>query len=265
MYANRQTARDGFIPEAAVGMLYPFKSAAYAASLALRLVAVGLWEVTEGGYLVHEFEEWNETKEVREGRMAQARERAAQSYERRRAQNSAHPLRRREAQTPGAEKDVLQNSSGSTPLHSLPERDPPPPSVVAPQGADIATDDLNSFAPDPPKPKAREKKPRPVKWSRFPADFEPDASHQKIATELGLDLAQQLLEIRDHEYKSPRSDAAAALRTWLRNVPKFTPAPRSSLPFRGPRQPEVSPNVDYDTRAALASSRRVQEFLAGAK
>jgi len=265
MYANRQTARDGFIPEAAVGMLYPFKSAAYAASLALRLVTVGLWEVTEGGYLVHEFEEWNEPKDVREDRKAQARERAAQSYERRRAQNSAPPLRRREAQSLRAEKDVLQNSSGSTPLHSLPERDPPTPSVLPPQGGDIAKADLDSFAPDPPKPKARERKPRQAQWSRFPADFEPDESHRKLAAKLGLDLPEQLAEIRDHQFKSPKSDPAATLRTWLRNAPKFAPAPRSPLPFRGSRQPEVSPNVDYDTRAALASSRRLQEFLAGAK
>lgn len=258
MYANRQTARDGFIPEAAVGMLYPFKSAAYAASLALRLVAVGLWEVTDGGYLVHEFEEWNEPKDVREDRKAQARERAAQSYERRRAQNSAPPLRRREAQSLRAEKDVLQNSSGSTPLHSLPERDPPTPSVLPPQGGDIAKADLDSFAPN-----HRARKPKLPQWRRFPPDFEPDESHQKLAVQLGLNLSQQLAEIRDHEFAKPKSDPAATLRTWLRNAPKFG-APTLGLARAhrpDPRNEAQDRNADHDSREALAASRRVREML----
>ncbi len=53
MYANRQKERDGFIPDAAIGMLYPVKSPK---RLAEKLVAVGLWERVDGGYRIHDFE-----------------------------------------------------------------------------------------------------------------------------------------------------------------------------------------------------------------
>lgn len=55
MYCRRQRGGRGFIPEPMVGMLYPVKAPK---KLADRLVKVGLWVVTEGGYLVHEYAEW---------------------------------------------------------------------------------------------------------------------------------------------------------------------------------------------------------------
>lgn len=60
MYANRQDARDGFVPAAMLPLLYPMKRPT---SLAERLVAVGLWSEAPGGYVIHQFAEWNRSKE----------------------------------------------------------------------------------------------------------------------------------------------------------------------------------------------------------
>ncbi len=269
MYANRQTARDGFIPAAVVGMLYPYPPAK-TAKLAARLVAVGLWVEADGGYRIHQFTIWNQTKEQREHELEEGRRRAAKSYEQRKANginSSPEEVRRRVTEESG----VLQNSSGSisTPI-PLPERDPPTPSVLAPQGADrdIGQADLDSFSPNPAvisaKRKTPERKSKPAQWRRFPHDFEPDDTHRKIALQLGLSLQQQLAEIRDHEFAKPKTDAAATFRTWLRNAPKFgagtVGAPRAHRP--DPRNEAQDRNADHDTRAALESARKVREMHA---
>lgn len=78
MYANRQQARDGFIPELALGILYPFKS--QPKKLAARLVEAGLWVRTEKGYQIHQYHQWNPTAEAVEAERAAGRARAAKSY-----------------------------------------------------------------------------------------------------------------------------------------------------------------------------------------
>jgi hypothetical protein len=135
--------------------------------------------------------------------------------------------------------------------------------VFAPQGLDrdISSGDLASFAPEPAKLRAK----RPVKsqWRRFPADFEPDETHRKLAAQLGLNLAQQLAEIRDHEFAKPKSDAAATLRTWLRNAPKFgAPTLGTQRAHRSdPRNEAQDRNADHDTRERLQASSKVRELL----
>jgi len=267
MYANRQAARDGFIPDAALGMLYPFKAAT---KLALKLVEVRLWHRVEGGYLIHEFTSWNQTKEQREHALSSGRDRAARSYAlRAKNQNSSGE---ESPKTPTEENAVLQNSSGSIPTPTptptpLPVRDPPTPSVFAPQGADrdISAGDLGSFAPDPAvisRPqKTREKKPNSTQWRRFPPDFEPDESHRQLATQLGLNLAQQLAEIRDHQFAKPKSDAAATLRTWLRNAPKFGAPALGASRRIDPRAEVQDRNAQHDAQRALRSSQAVRELM----
>jgi hypothetical protein len=93
MYANRQPKRDGRIPEAVVGMLYPFKAPQ---KLAKKLVEVGLWEKVPGGYQIHDYLTWNKTKEQVDHEKAEARRRAAESYERRKL-TSAPPSALRSA------------------------------------------------------------------------------------------------------------------------------------------------------------------------
>jgi hypothetical protein len=126
MYANRQPARDGRIPAAAVAMLYPFKNPK---RLAEKLVEVGLWERTETGYQIHEFTFWNQTKEQRETTLAKGRERAARSYENRKPKNvnSSPPSSLDSSGDSSGEEFVKKtNSSGSTPLplHSAAAEDP---------------------------------------------------------------------------------------------------------------------------------------------
>ncbi len=74
MYANRQPARDGFVPDGTVPMLYPFKNAR---KLAARLVNVGLWTKADGGYQIHEFTLWNKNREQLDAERESTRNRVA--------------------------------------------------------------------------------------------------------------------------------------------------------------------------------------------
>jgi hypothetical protein len=51
-YANRQPARDGFVPAAVLPMLYPIPGVTKQAA---RLVDAGLWERVEGGFQIHDY------------------------------------------------------------------------------------------------------------------------------------------------------------------------------------------------------------------
>ncbi len=85
MYANRQDARDGFIPEDAIFLFYRF---ANPSELATKLVEVGLWDKVEGGFQVHDFHDWNLSKEDRETELAAARDRMKKA----RAKKGKDPL-----------------------------------------------------------------------------------------------------------------------------------------------------------------------------
>lgn len=251
------------------------------APLGKKLVAVlkeltdlGVWIPKPGGYQIHNFLQWN----------LSAADISARSEAKSRA-GSVGGLRSAQAKAKQESSSCLEPASGvlevaaktfcpsvkqnSSPYpypypYPLPERDPPTPSVLPPQGGerDIGAGDLRSFSPDSRELKAKsQKKPRELQWCRFPPDFEPDDSHRRLALQLGLNLQQQLTEIRDHQFAKPKSDPAATLRTWLRNAPKFGAGPSGPSRFQQP----VSANVEHDSRAALASSRKVREFLEGAK
>ena len=77
MYANRQAERDGFIPDEAVPILYG--PARNPMRLAKRLAEVGLWDRVDGGYLVHNYHQWNPTQAQIEEERAKGRERAEES------------------------------------------------------------------------------------------------------------------------------------------------------------------------------------------
>lgn len=62
---------------------------------------------------------------------------------------------------------------------------------------------------------------------RLPAEFSPNLDHQRIATELGLDLADQMERFRDYWNAKAGKDAVkldwdATLRNWLRNAIKHS-------------------------------------------
>jgi hypothetical protein len=105
MYANRQPQRDGFLPTAVIGMLYPFKAPQ---KLAAKLVEVGLWEEAPGGYQIHDYLFWNKTKDQVNHEKAEARRRAAESYARKTGKSA--PLSA--SLSAPAEQTQKQNSAG---------------------------------------------------------------------------------------------------------------------------------------------------------
>ncbi len=78
--------------------------------------------------------------------------------------------------------------------------------------------DQTAAATPPPKPDKPEKRAH-----RLPAGFAPDATAQQLASQLGVDLAAELLAFSDHHAAraSRFADWQAALRTWLRNAARY--------------------------------------------
>lgn len=190
MYVNRQSERDGFIPEHVLTMLFNFKNPK---KLADRLVGVSLWDKVADGYLVHNFTVWNQSKEQREAELIAGRERAAKSY----------ASRTTSSVNSSPEENLKKlNSSGSG------------------MEVDLYSSDLD--------PATSGKKTKLKPWKRFPADYVPDESHKKIAKNLGIDLSHQLELILDYEFKAPKTDPAATLRTWLRNADRFGTAKKTN-------------------------------------
>jgi hypothetical protein len=83
----------------------------------------------------------------------------------------------------------------------------------------------------------------PRRWTKPPVSFEPTAEHEQLAQEHGADYQLELANFRDHTFDTPRADADAEFRKWLRNS-RPRSAPRAS-PRGGP--PALS---DDDLRRA---------------
>lgn len=75
-------------------------------------------------------------------------------------------------------------------------------------GADLRSD-LRS---DPRRERARVKA-----WRRVPADWGPTHQHRELARERGVDFELELGKFRDHDFKTPKRDANAAFRNWLKS------------------------------------------------
>ena len=88
-YCNRQKARDGFIPAAKVPILYPIPQPM---KVAARLVAVGLWEETDDGFVVHDYHEFQPSEDMRQARAEAGRRGGKRSGEVRRAKQSPKQL-----------------------------------------------------------------------------------------------------------------------------------------------------------------------------
>lgn len=63
-------------------------------------------------------------------------------------------------------------------------------------------------------------------WRRVPETWQPLDSHAALAAQLNVDLLAEEAKFRDHEFRSPKTDADAAFRTWLRNAGGYRSAPR---------------------------------------
>lgn len=64
------------------------------------------------------------------------------------------------------------------------------------------------------------------KWTRAPEDWKPNDGHRALAAERQVAFDEELAKFRDHEFKSPKTDADAAFRTWLRNAGGYRSSPR---------------------------------------
>lgn len=135
MYANRQKARDGFIPDAAIRMLYgPVRNPN---KLAAKLVEVGLWErvgvesassreqvgvesaSSRSGFRIRNYTKWNASRDRVDAESSASRRRAAESYSRKKSRSSDDSAPAESPaeipQTETVEQNLCGDSSGSTP------------------------------------------------------------------------------------------------------------------------------------------------------
>lgn len=212
MYCNRQPARDGFIPAQVVAMLYPAKKPQ---ALAAKLVAVGLWEKVEGGFLVHDFGDWNKSREQVEAEREATRNRVASH--RAKAQCNAVT----ESVTPPVSNALVPDHSYSTPT-------PTPnskvldlglaramPDQVGPSRARAETPEPAAPAPEAPAGKASKARKKTGRWRVAPAEWIPAEHLAAKANELGVDYGRELQKFRLHEFAAPKSDADRAFGSWL--------------------------------------------------
>jgi hypothetical protein len=97
--------------------------------------------------------------------------------------------------------------------------------------------------------------PPPAKrWVKPPAEFQPSAEHEQLAKNHGADFALELANFRDHTFDTPRADADAEFRKWLRNA-----RPRS-----GPRaSPRGGPPAASDDELRRARNLALENAEAG--
>ena len=115
-YANRQPARDGFVPAAVLPMLYPMPGVAKQAA---RLVDAGLWECVEGGFQIHDYLDFQPSR----ADVEQASARKAEAG--RRGGIKSGEARRSKSEATGQGNAKHGASSVASP-HSNPHPDPDP-------------------------------------------------------------------------------------------------------------------------------------------
>ena len=212
MYANRQPTRDGFIPVGVVSMLF----AGASKKLAEKLVEVGLWEATDGGYRVHDYHEYQptqeETDERRIRRVERARKGAAARWSKEPSIAQASP------------KHGTSMHGGDAPsiapgmLADAPDPDPDP------------VPDKNKRPPLIP-PVGGEAKSAKARASRAPGSDAPADEVSAWRHRWGLLSAEpvEFAKFLDH-HRAKGSlfvDWAAAWRTWQRNAATFARGSRA--------------------------------------
>lgn len=144
-YSNRY-GTDGFIPEAMLPALFPpLKSPA---KVARKLVDVGRWELTDGGWLIHDFGDYNPTAaEVEERRQKRA------AAGRKGGQRSKPPSKREANASPVAsDTDEAKRNPDPTPTSSHEDgagADPPADGYLVDRTAVWLTDKGHTFGEYP--------------------------------------------------------------------------------------------------------------------
>lgn len=236
------------------------------------LVAAGFWATMGDDWLAPERAESLSAKRARAGRaggLAKASKRPSKTVANALANEICQPFASlAKPGLPEFASETLANPAGSANFAS-----DSAPNLVLPHtpspDSDSGSSDLSDLrSPSfqhlskPNRSRAREPKPAPRRCRRCPEGFELNETGQKLCAELRVNWALEGPKFRDWEFKDPKSDWQATARTWIRNA-AARGAPTGAI--RNGRVTEANPNLDHDTRAALAASRRVQELTAGLK
>lgn len=206
---------DGKVREAKLRQLSQASAKVFASAVDA-LVSAGLMRRDAGSVELHDWSQWNPTRE-------QVEFRRNKDAVRKESKRTAHVVREDSARTPSGHDDASERNP------RLPDPDPDP-------------DPIERETPQAAPPKRQRKSPA----TALPADWQltPDLvvwGETSAAVRLDRDvIAAEADKFRDHHgAKGSRfSDWDAAFRTWLRNARKFDPS--LPEPRRRPRN-EVAP------------------------
>ena len=193
-WCNQQES-DGRIPSSVLRLL------GGCGREAKELVESGLWEEADGGWQVHDYLQYQPSKQQLEKTRTETRERVAAARERRRNANVT-PLH--------ASTDLTCNANVTTA--------PTQPVPTQPNPTQPASERERAQAPEtPPK--------RPPKgWRRIPSDWVPNETELRaICAETGASYERELANLRDYEFKTTHTDADATARTWMRRATPAVP------------------------------------------
>lgn len=254
----------GFIPSTQLIYLAR-RSAPVAARLVEELMRTGkpefehgLWEPTEGGWLIHDFNEYDPataiqdaaqmlakpgTSKVEAGRLggtrsAEARRERWGSAQPRNMDLVSDPIAGHDSASPaaseaGPEATPKQNVFASVnglgfPSDSLSERSNGSGSVsVERQESGSGIQSITNFLVSPgareenqvlPPGRTRKRAVRSASWRRVPCEWAVKDQHRQLAAELAVDVEFEAGAFRDHEFQRPRTDADATFRNWLREA-----------------------------------------------
>lgn len=229
-WVNQQRT-DGVIAAAALALLCRAKRPE---SVARELVAAGLWEPVEGGYSIHDWAEYQATKEQRAEASRAKTERQARW--RRGASTSADETSCRRVYTASPDPRVDAAPHPHPIPHPHPKEDPPvgPPSPVA---------DHETRLPDPPAEPAPNKLPARAPRSKprtgCPGSVDPEApafvERWKIPPLDSRDGPEVAKMLDHHRGKgSLMADWTATWRTWQRHAATWGRGPPPSGPRAAP-------------------------------
>jgi hypothetical protein len=182
---------DGYLAEHMVDEIGGTQKAA------ATLVEVGLWDIVEGGYQFHDWNDYNPTREEVEADRSAARERM------------------KRIRSGRSSREVRANTSEVRPNNKR------------------SSEEVRDPRPDPSRSSSGTTDGRGKRATQIPADWEPKPVHLEIAVEYNLDPAFQLRSFRDYYQATGKThkDWDAAFRVWLNKAKSFQrPAPRQSGP-----------------------------------
>jgi hypothetical protein len=230
---------DGWVPQYAVPRWSPI-----ADELAARLVSAGLWVEGEHdgdkGWWFHEWEERQPTRvEVTARRKADADRRARWREDRKRK------LSQRDSPSDGSLRDAPSDTPRDATVTSIRDTTGQQPDlgILLPGHGDVRTGSRRdtpreSVLPDParPDPVLPTEEPSTTRGRKRPAtpipdDWKPNEGHAELAHRLGVDLAFQAEQFRNHAEANDRRQVRwdATFRQWLNNAPRFGRAPLKAV------------------------------------